>query len=50
MARTRPLPDDHKVFVSLPVTEVTVGNAGEHLAVHVAGTLRANSVPIVCVA
>jgi pimeloyl-ACP methyl ester carboxylesterase len=50
MARPRHIPDDHKVFVSLPVTEVTVGNAGEHLAVHVAGTLRANTTPIVCVA
>jgi pimeloyl-ACP methyl ester carboxylesterase len=50
MARSRHVPDDHKVFAALPVTEVTVGKASEHLAVHVAGTLRANVTPIVCIA
>ena len=48
--KTRPLPADHKDFVALPVRMVTVGNAAEQVAVHVAGQLRPGRVPLVCVA
>jgi pimeloyl-ACP methyl ester carboxylesterase len=50
MARPRTIPDDHKAFAALPVKQITVGDADEQLAVHVEGTLRAGSVPLVCVA
>lgn len=45
----RLLPADHKQFAALPVTMVTVGGAGEQIAVHVAGRLGPGRMPIVCV-
>lgn len=48
MAR-RPIPTDHPPFAALPVTMVTVGNAGSQIAVHVAGRLGPDRVPVICV-
>ncbi len=48
MAKPRPLPLDHKTFDALPVRMITVGRASEQIAVHVAGQLGPDRVPIVC--
>jgi pimeloyl-ACP methyl ester carboxylesterase len=37
------------VFARLPVQRITVGDAGEWMALHVAGTLGTTRVPLVCV-
>jgi pimeloyl-ACP methyl ester carboxylesterase len=50
MAKPRPLPTEHKAFDALPVRRITVGRAAEQVAVHVAGRLGPDRIPIVCVA
>ena len=50
MAKARSIPVDHKAFAALPVQMVTVGAAGEQMAVHVAGRLGPNRTPVICVA
>lgn len=42
-------PADHAAFAALPVTPITVGPAGERLAVHVAGRLQIGQPPLVAV-
>jgi pimeloyl-ACP methyl ester carboxylesterase len=49
MAKPRALPQQHTQFEALPVTRITVGSAGEQVAVHVAGRLGPGRMPIVCV-
>lgn len=50
MGRSRHIPEDHKAFAALPVSMITVGHAGEQLAVHLSAPLRPGVVPIVCLA
>ncbi len=50
MAKARFIPPDHKAFAALPVQMVTVGGASERMAVHVAGRLGPERVPVICVA
>jgi pimeloyl-ACP methyl ester carboxylesterase len=45
----RPLPDDHPAFAALPVTMLTIGDAGSEMAVHVAGRLGPGRLPVICV-
>ena len=45
----RPLPAEHKPFAALPVTPITVGDSSEQIAVHVAGQLGPDRVPVICV-
>jgi pimeloyl-ACP methyl ester carboxylesterase len=49
MAKSRPLPSDHRPFAALPVQMITVGRGAEQMAVHVAGELRPGRVPVICV-
>jgi pimeloyl-ACP methyl ester carboxylesterase len=49
MFGARTVPDDHPAFVNLPVRRFAVGDAGEQMAVHVAGQLLIGRTPIVCV-
>jgi len=49
MAKSRPLPAEHRPFATLPVQMITVGRGAEHMAVHVAGDLRPGRVPLICV-
>ena len=44
----RSVPADHPPFAALPVRFVTVGGAEERLAVHVAGRLADDRLPVVC--
>lgn len=46
----RVVPPDHKAFATLPVTMVTVGGFDARVAVHVAGTLGPDSLPVIAVA
>jgi pimeloyl-ACP methyl ester carboxylesterase len=50
MAKARALPDDYKPFAALPVTMLTIGPAGEEVAVHVSGKLGPGRLPVICVA
>ena len=50
MAKARSVPSDHAPLAGLPVRPVTVGSAGEQVAVHVGGQLGPDRVPVVCVA
>lgn len=45
----RSIPAEHRAFAGLPVTPLTIGRGGEHVAVHVAGLLGPGRMPIVCV-
>src|SRR5437868_7022669 len=45
----RPVPAEHKPFAALPVTPITVGASSEQVAVHVAGQLGPDRVPVICV-
>ena len=45
----RPLPAEHTPFAALPVSAITIGSSAEHVAVHVAGQLGDDGVPVVCV-
>jgi pimeloyl-ACP methyl ester carboxylesterase len=45
----RIVPAEHKALAALPVTLVTVGAVGSHVAVHVAGPLGADRIPVVAV-
>jgi pimeloyl-ACP methyl ester carboxylesterase len=45
----RILPTEHKPFTALPVTMLTIGKAGEEIAVHATGRLGPDRVPVVCV-
>ena len=47
--RKRTVPPDLGVFASLPVQRITVGAAGEWIAVHMAGKPSTTRVPLVCV-
>ena len=49
LKRDRHAAPDLHIFAKLPVQRVTVGDAGEWLAVHVAGKLGVNRLPVVCV-
>ena len=49
MAKSRPLPLDHRPFAMLPVQMITVGRGTEQMAVHVAGELRPGRLPVICV-
>jgi len=49
MAKTRPLPSNHRPFAALPVQMITVGRGAEQVAVHVAGDLRPGRVPVICI-
>ena len=44
----RSVPADHPPFAALPVRFVTVGGAEERLAVHVAGRLADDRLPVLC--
>jgi pimeloyl-ACP methyl ester carboxylesterase len=44
----RAFPTDHPPFAALPVRMITVGRADDRLAVHVAGRLTSNRLPLVC--
>lgn len=48
MPRPRTVPSDHVAFVDLPVRHVTL-EAGVRAAVHVAGTLSRQRLPVVCI-
>ncbi|MGN6684175.1 MAG: alpha/beta fold hydrolase [Devosia sp.] len=50
MAKARSVPSDHAPLAGLPVRPVTVGSAGEQVAVHVGGQLGPDRIPVVCVA
>ena len=50
MAKARSVPSDHAPLAGLPVRSVTVGSAGEQVAVHVGGQLGPDRIPVVCVA
>lgn len=45
----RVVPPDHPAFASLPVRHVTVGDARERIAVHLAGGSLYGRTPVVCV-
>jgi pimeloyl-ACP methyl ester carboxylesterase len=45
----RPLPADHKPLAGLPVRMITVGDSAEQIAVHVAGRLGPDRIPVICV-
>jgi pimeloyl-ACP methyl ester carboxylesterase len=49
MAKSRAVPDDHAAFAALPIQMVTIGSGDQRIAVHVAGRLASNRVPVVCV-
>ena len=49
LTRKRHVPSGLSVFAELPVQRVTVGAAGEWMAVHVAGRLGVGRLPLVCV-
>jgi len=49
MAKSRPLPLDHRPFATLPAGMITVGRGTEQMAVHVAGDLRPGRLPVICV-
>jgi pimeloyl-ACP methyl ester carboxylesterase len=49
MSKARFVPADHPEFASLAVQKVTVGRAGEQMAVHVSAQLGPNRLPLVCV-
>ena len=49
MFGARNVPDDHPAFANLPVRRFAVGDAGEQMAVHVAGQLLIGRTPVVCV-
>jgi pimeloyl-ACP methyl ester carboxylesterase len=49
MAKSRPVPSEHRPFAALPVRMITVGRGAERMAVHVAGELRPGRVPVICV-
>jgi pimeloyl-ACP methyl ester carboxylesterase len=42
-------PDEHSAYAGLPVRAVTVGRAGDRVAVHVRGTLGGGRRPLLCV-
>ncbi|MGV8832107.1 MAG: alpha/beta fold hydrolase [Devosia sp.] len=48
MPRKRTIPNDHAAFADLPVTHVSLA-AGLRAAVHVAGTLSSQRLPIICI-
>lgn len=50
MAKARSVPSDHPPLEGLPVRSVTIGSAGETMAVHAAGQLGPDRVPVLCVA
>jgi len=50
MRRRRTVPDDHPAFAGLPVTHITLADAGVRAAVHVSGTLGGRRLPVVCLA
>lgn len=45
----RSVPQDHPAFAPLPIQEITIGDARERVAVHVAGELLIGRVPVICV-
>lgn len=49
MAKARSVPSDHPPLEGLPVRLVTVGSAGETMAVHAGGQLGPDRVPVLCV-
>ncbi len=46
----RTVPEDLRAFQSLPVRRLTIGRAGEQMAVHVAGRQVIGRTPLICVA
>lgn len=48
MPRPRTVPADHPAFATLPVTHVTLA-AGVRAAVHVAGRLSSQRLPVICI-
>lgn len=48
MFGARTVPPDHPAFLTLPIREIAVGPAAERMAVHVAGRLTGERLPIVC--
>jgi len=46
----RVVPADYPPFAALLVRHFTAGTAGEQVAVHVAGTLRPGTMPLICLA
>lgn len=49
MAKARSVPSDHPPLEGLPVRLVTVGSAGETMAIHAGGQLGPDRVPVLCV-
>lgn len=49
-ARKRTVPADLPAYANLPVRQVTIGPAGESMAVHISGQLSIGRQPVVCVA
>lgn len=49
MPRSRVVPSDHKPFAALPARAITLGDARQSVAVHVAGTLDTRRLPLICV-
>ncbi|HEV7274940.1 MAG TPA: alpha/beta hydrolase [Devosiaceae bacterium] len=49
LKRERSAAPDLRIFDNLPVQHVTVGDAGEWLAVHITGELGADQLPLVCI-
>jgi pimeloyl-ACP methyl ester carboxylesterase len=49
MPRKSQIPDDHRAFAALPVRMVTVGPGDGPMAVHVAGRLTTDKLPVICV-
>lgn len=45
----RRFPDDHRAFLPLPVSHITMRTGGERMAVHIAGTLTGGRIPVICV-
>ncbi len=50
MARARQIPVDYPAFAALATRRVTVGRGDVQLAVHIAGQLASDRLPIVCLA
>lgn len=50
MRRKRTIPPDHPAFAGLPVKMITLGDGGEQAAVHVAGRLSSQIMPLICLA
>jgi pimeloyl-ACP methyl ester carboxylesterase len=49
MAKQRIVPADHPAFAGLPVRMITADSGDQQIAVHVAGRLTSDRLPVVCV-